>query len=315
MTVVTLTLNPAIDMTVRCDHWQRGEVNLGQSLTLTAGGKGVNVASILADAGHAVSVTGLLGQDNSQVFEQLFAQKKIADHFIRVAGATRVGVKIVDQQADDTTDINLPGLQARPEHLEQILQYIQEKIHDPHTSTFILAGSLPPNTPPDFYLTLTRTLREAGKTVVADTSGEALRHLLTAEQPPHILKPNLQELSAALGQPLTTPQQVRAALTPLFTRGTELVAVSRGAEGAWLLTREESLSVSAPSVQVVSTVGAGDAMVAGLVSGRLRGLPLDEMARQAAAFGAGTVTRLGPHLPDSDTLRRLAEQITVQPLF
>ena len=118
--IATLTLNPALDLTVRADGWRRGEVNLGQHLHWAAGGKGVNVASFLADRGLAVTATGLLGGENPEPFETLFRTKGIRDAFVRVPGATRVGVKLVDGAAQETTDINLPGLAATPEVLEEL---------------------------------------------------------------------------------------------------------------------------------------------------------------------------------------------------
>src|SRR5215471_13025014 len=97
MKIATVTLNPAIDQTVRVDHFQTNTVNRGQMMQFDAGGKGVNVASFLADYGHATAVTGFLGQENADVFEQLFARKRIEDHFVRIPGSTRIGVKIVDE--------------------------------------------------------------------------------------------------------------------------------------------------------------------------------------------------------------------------
>src|SRR5438477_11391870 len=108
MKIATVTLNPAIDQTVRADGFRPNMVNRAQAMQFDAGGKGVNVASFLADAGYEVTVTGLLGQDNADIFEQLFADKRIDDRFVRIPGRTRIGVKIVDEAGQQTTDINKP---------------------------------------------------------------------------------------------------------------------------------------------------------------------------------------------------------------
>ncbi|MFC6667817.1 PfkB family carbohydrate kinase [Deinococcus radiopugnans] len=110
--VVTLTLNPALDLTVQADGWRRGQVNSAQAYQQDAGGKGVNVASFLADWGLSVTVTGLLGAGNPEAFEALFQAKHMHDAFVRVPGLTRVGIKLADGAAQETTDINLPGLAA-----------------------------------------------------------------------------------------------------------------------------------------------------------------------------------------------------------
>src|SRR5258708_34851230 len=126
MRIATVTLNPAIDMTVRVDAFQATTANRGQRVQLDGGGKGVNVASFLADYGHATAVTGFLGQENADIFEQLFARKGIDDRFVRIPGSTRIGVKIVDEANQQTTDINMPGLLPTTEAMNTLLETIEE---------------------------------------------------------------------------------------------------------------------------------------------------------------------------------------------
>lgn len=310
--VATLTLNPALDMTVRADGWQPNTVNSGQDMHLSAGGKGVNVASILADWGITVTATGLLGAENAGSFETLFRAKHIQDAFIRVPGSTRVGVKIVDHAKQETTDINLPGLGATPELLKALEAQLDELTasHD----VFVLAGSLPPGIAGDHYARLVAKLRAAGKFVALDTSGPALTAVLNADTLPNLVKPNNHELSAALGRDLNSEQDLLDAARTLLTRGADLVAVSQGEEGALLVTRDETVKARPPRVPVVSTVGAGDAMVAGLVAAHLDGLPLPAAARRATSFSVGTITRLGAHLPPRAELDAIAAQVDVSVL-
>lgn len=310
--VLTLTLNPALDLTVRADGWQPGTVNSGQELHLTAGGKGVNVASFLADWGLNVTATGLLGADNAEAFDSLFRAKPITDAFVRVPGQTRVGVKIVDHATQETTDINLPGLRATPESLRELHSRL-DTLHADH-DVFVLAGSLPPGVAPDFYAELIAELRGRGKYVALDTSGPALTAALNAEVLPQLVKPNQHELSTALGRELQTQAEVLAAARELLERGAELVAVSQGEDGALFVSRTQTVQALPPRVQVVSTVGAGDAMVAGLVSAHLDGLKLTDAARRATSFSVGNITRLGAHLPPRDGLEGYAAQVTVTPL-
>src|SRR5687767_1971007 len=126
MKIATVTLNPAIDQTVMVDNFTPNAVNRAQSLQLDAGGKGVNVASFLADYGLSVAVTGFLGQENPQVFEQHFARKRIDDRFVRIPGLTRTGIKVVDQARRQTTDINLPGLTPSATELDRLHETINE---------------------------------------------------------------------------------------------------------------------------------------------------------------------------------------------
>lgn len=310
--VATLTLNPALDLTVRADGWRRGEVNLGQSLHLGAGGKGVNVASFLADWGLTVTATGLLGDENPGPFEALFRGKGVRDEFLRVPGPTRVGVKVVDGAAQETTDINLPGLAATPELLAELEARLSALAAD--HDAFVLAGSVPPGVGADFYAKVVARLRAAGRDVALDTSGAALQAALAAEVLPNLLKPNIHELESALGRPLSGEDDVLAAARGLLERGADLVAVSQGERGALLVTAAEAVRARPPRVEVVSTVGAGDAMVSGLVSARAEGLPLADAARRATAFSVGAITRLGAHLPPRAELGAFAAQVTVEPV-
>lgn len=316
--VVTLTLNPALDLTVRADRWQRGEVNAGQDLHQTAGGKGVNVASILADwsrtgPGETLSVTatGLLGQDNAAPFEALLRDKGVTDAFVRVPGATRVGIKLVDGAAQETTDINLPGLSATPDTLTELGAVLTRLGAD--ADVVVLAGSLPPGVPADHYATLTAGLRRAGVFVALDTSGPALNAALAAPVLPDLIKPNIHELEAALGRRLQGDAEILAAARTLLERGARIVAVSQGERGALIVTDAGAVFARPPRITVVSTVGAGDAMVAGLVSAHISGLSPEDAARRATSFSAGSITRLGPHLPDPAALAALAAQVEVTP--
>src|SRR5947209_8652602 len=125
MKIATVTLNPAIDLTVRADHFRPNTVNYAQAMQFDAGGKGVNVASFLTDAGFTTAVTGFLGQENTDIFEQFFARKGIADQFVRIPGRTRTGVKVVDEANQQTTDINMPGLPPSEAAMETLRQTIE----------------------------------------------------------------------------------------------------------------------------------------------------------------------------------------------
>ncbi|GGR92480.1 1-phosphofructokinase [Deinococcus sedimenti] len=309
--VLTVTLNPALDLTVQAAGWQRGEVNAAQGAQQDAGGKGVNVASILADWGAPVAATGLLGRDNAAPFETLFRDKGVSDEFVRVPGATRVGLKIVDPTRGDTTDLNLPGLTVSA----RALAHLQATLRSQPAGVEVVAlcGSLPPGVHASFYAEEVARLREQGRFAVLDTSGEALRAALTADTLPQLIKPNIHELEAALGHPLPTDADVLAAARELIRRGAELVAVSQGERGALLVTAREAVFARPPRVTVQSTVGAGDAMVAGLISAHLDGLNLESAARRATSFSAGSITRLGAHLPPRAELDALAAQVQIEP--
>lgn len=298
MKIATITLNPAIDQTVRIDGFHINTVNRGQSIQYHAGGKGVNVASFLADSGYSVAVAGFLGQDNAAIFEQFFAAKHIDDHFVRLPGETRTGVKIVDEANNQTTDINMPGLTPPAEAIDRLLHAIDLLAAD--CDLFVMAGALPPGVPSSMYATIITRLKQHGKLTVLDASGDALYQGIQAG--PSIAKPNIDELQQLVGHPLNGMEGIEEAARQLLNKGIRLVVVSMGQEGALFVDQNTAILAVPPGVHVKSTVGAGDAMVAGLIAGQAQGLSLSDCARLATAFSLARITQVGSQLPGAETL-------------
>ncbi len=310
MDVVTVTLNPAIDQTLYVAHFSVNAVNRMQDMRQDPGGKGVNVASYLADYGLRVAVTGFLGRENAALFEQWFARKAILNRFIYLPGATRTNIKIVDEASRQTTEINMPGLAPTPQAYQQLLGTLEDLALS--CEWFVLSGNLPPGLPAETYAEIIRLLKARGKRVILDTSQEALCQGVQAG--PHILKPNLDELQHLHGQPLPTLAAIEAAGRALLAYGVEVVAISMGKDGAIFMDSAQSLHVQGPPVAVLSTVGAGDAMVAGILAAQRQGLPLAECARLATAFALGTLSTLGPNLPERAILDSLAAHVSIRVL-
>jgi 1-phosphofructokinase len=283
--IVTVTLNPAVDRTVTISNFTAGGVNRVEAARDHPGGKGVNVASALADCGLRAGVTGFLGRENAADFEGLFARKKIVDRFVRIAGATRVGIKIIDPIRKLTTDINFPGL--APAAAE--VAALRETLSTLEAAWWVVAGSLPPGLEPGIYREIAGALKKRGARVALDASGEALRAGIAAA--PHLVKPNLSELETLLGARLAGIDAVLDAARELVAKGVETVVVSMGRAGACFVTATEAVIARPPDVEVGSTVGAGDAMVAGMLAAQLRALPLAECARMASAFSLRRLTR------------------------
>lgn len=303
--VVTITLNPAIDRTVMIPSFTAGAVNRVESIRSSPGGKGVNVASALADNGHDVAVTGFLGRANAGAFEELFSQKKIADHFVRIAGQTRIGIKITDPVRGETTDINFPG----PAPSEVEVAMLLSQVAALEAEWFVVAGSLPPGVDPGIYRDLVANLRGRGSKVLLDASGESFPLALSAQ--PTAIKPNIHEFEDYLGRSLASEKEVAAAARELTARGIELVVVSMGKDGACFVTPNEAVIAHPPAIEVKSTVGAGDAMVAGILSGQLQKLSLGECARLATAFSIDSLSRLESGLSSRRAIQAAMPKVAV----
>ncbi|MBX9299129.1 1-phosphofructokinase [Chromobacterium vaccinii] len=309
----TVTPNPALDQTVTLDALRTGSVNLARAAHVNAGGKGVNVASCLADWGLPVHVHGLLGRGNSGPFEQLFADKRINDRMLRVAGACRVNIKLADLETGDTTDINLPG----PETGEAELAALASGLaHVGAGDLAVLAGSLPPGLPRDALARLCAQLKRQGAWVLADSSGSPLAAVLAnpPEALPDCVKPNREELAQWAGHPLPALDDVVRCARGLQRMGVGRVVVSLGEQGALLVDADTSLLASLPPQRPLSTVGAGDALVAGLAAAKSQGLDAADSLRLAVAFSAAKLQRVGPHLPPEQQIRELAAAVSLQTL-
>ena len=308
--IATVTLNPALDLTAELAELLAGAVNRVTAVQQDPGGKGVNVAGFLADWQVRLAVTGLLGTANAQPFQRLLAAKGIADHFVAVDGSTRTNIKIVEQDGARITDLNFPGFRVSPEH-EQALARTVDMLAAQY-GWVLFCGSLPEGVAPDVYARLIARARAQGARVALDTSGPPLAAALAAR--PQVIKPNGEELSEVLGTPIETVAQAADAAREMRRRGIASVIVSLGADGAVFADADGVLHAVGHARLVRSTVGAGDALLAGFMLGTLRGLPPADRARLATGFSLGALTMLGPHLPPAATVEGLAASVSVTPL-
>ena len=306
--IATVTLNPAIDQTVSIPNFQADAVNRVEWKQDDAGGKGVNVASFLAEAGHNVSVTGFLGRQNDGLFKTLFHQKRLDDHFVYLPGETRVNIKIVDDAQGQVTDINYPGQSPTHQNVDGLRNVVRALAGS--CDWFIFSGSVPAGMSSDIYDELMGPLKAQGKTVVLDTSGDALRFGLPAK--PDLIKPNRAELEEVLNTRLESHGAIVAAARELIDSGIRYVVVSMGGEGALFIDRTHAFHAQPPAVDIKSTVGAGDAMVAGTVAGLVSGRSLRDCAALGTAFSMGALSQIGPRLPPMDQIQTMQSSVTVR---
>ncbi len=306
--IVTVTLNPAIDQTVSVVDFRPYAVNRVAQERSDPGGKGVNISSFLADFSYHSVATGLLGRDNAKTFEELFAAKGIGDRFVRIDGKTRVNLKIMDEVQQDVTDLNFPGQPPTLADLDDLQEEIDQLVVD--HDWFILAGSAPEGVPATVYHDLVTGLKLIDKTVVLDTSGQPLQYALAAQ--PDVIKPNIFELQEVLGQTLDSERAVLKAARDIVQQGIGCVVVSMGSFGALFVDAERAIHAAPPALDIKSTVGAGDAMVAGFVAAKIQGLPLDGCARLSTAFSMGALGQIGPMLPSVEAVMAFGDRVTLR---
>lgn len=306
--VLTVTLNPALDLTVQLPALRLGEVNRSDNLQVHAAGKGLNVAQVLADLGHQLTVTGFLGEANAQPFEQLFAARGFADEFVRVAGETRSNIKLAEADGR-ITDINGPGLEVGAAQREELLARLERLV--PGHELVVVAGSLPRGVEVPWFVEMLQRLARLGARVALDTSGAALREGLALS--PWLIKPNEEELAQARDLDPADAQALADEARRLNAR-IEHVVMSQGAAGVSWFSPAAAWHAQPPKVRVVSTVGAGDSLLAGMLHGLLAGWPAERTLAHATAIAAQAVGQIGFGITDRAQLAELEAAVRLQPL-
>jgi 1-phosphofructokinase len=291
--IITLTPNPSVDRTVFVDALPRGAVIRSHGARSEPSGKGVNVALALRAHDHdALAVLPVGGPLGAHLIEMLRATD--VDHItVPIAGEIRSNVSLVEPDGT-VTKVNEPG---PPLSAAEIEALIAAALKDTHDVTWLAAcGSLPPETPSDLYARLTADAHRSGVRIAVDSSGRALRAALLAG--PDLIKPNADELAEVTGRDLHTLGDVLDAAEILCARGVRAVLASLGGDGAVLLEDGVALHAETPDVEVVSTVGAGDALLAGFLSAGGSG---EGALRTAMAWAAAAVQHDGTLFPQAET--------------
>jgi 1-phosphofructokinase len=297
--IITVTLNPALDKTVRVDTMRPNALNRLRNVMLDAGGKGVNVSAMIQALGGVSIAAGFAGGSTGDELLARIEQKGLNHDFTRIAAITRTNLKVIADNGA-LTELNEPG----PDISRTELAAIEEKLLElaAEGNTFVLSGSLPKGTESDMYKKLCGILREKNAAVFLDADGLALKLALDTapEKAPDFIKPNRCELLNLFGiedRNEISEEALSGLCIKLLDRGVTLVALSMGESGALFVCRKGIWRSPAVPVIVRSTVGAGDSMVGALVYGFEKGLALEESFALAMAASAGACTTEGTNPP------------------
>ncbi|MBP0455206.1 1-phosphofructokinase family hexose kinase [Kitasatospora sp. RG8] len=276
--ILTVTLNTALDVTYRLPEVRRHGSNRVREVTRQAGGKGVNVARVLAALGQEAVVTGLAGGATGRAVRADLAAAGLHDELVEVAGETRCTVAVAEDT--DTTVYLEPGPVVSAAEWQHFLAHYERLL--PGAAVAVLSGSLPRGLPDDAYLLLVERAGAHGVPALLDADGPALLHGLPAG--PAVVKPNIDELAAATGvqDPLEGAELLRAA-------GAGAVVASLGPDGLLACTADGRWRARPPGPLPGNPTGAGDSAVAALALGLATGTAWPDRLRQAVALSAATV--------------------------
>lgn len=279
--IVTVTPNPALDLTWQVTHITHGATHRADTGAARAGGKGLNVARVAhAQGADVIAVTTAGGPTGAEFADELSASG-IPHVLVPVAAATRRSIALVDEALGDTTIVNERGANPSADEWQALQDAAAAAVAG--ARVLVISGSLPPGAPADALARLIRMGRDAGAAVIADTSGPAL--LQAADAGASVLKPNEAELVEATG--LDDPL---AGARELLRRGAGLVLLSRGADGMLAVTADRTLQAALPAVLAGNPTGAGDAAVAACAVLMDAGIhDPAEILRRATAWSAAAV--------------------------
>ncbi|CAM5339584.1 1-phosphofructokinase family hexose kinase [Streptomyces narbonensis] len=278
--ILTVTLNTALDLTYRVPALTPHATHRVTQVIERPGGKGLNVARVLAALGHETVVTGFAGGATGAMLRDLLAATPVRDELVETAGPTRRTVAVVDTATGDTTQLNEPGPAITPAEWAGFRTRFTELLDG--ARAVALCGSLPPGIHVGAYAELVRLARTAGVPVLLDTSGEPLRRGIAAR--PDLVKPNADELAQ-----LTGSREPHRATRDARRRGAHAVVSSLGPEGLLAATPEGLWRAAPPTAVKGNPTGAGDSAVAGLLSGLVDEAPWPERLTRAVALSAATV--------------------------
>lgn len=305
--IITLTMNPAIDKTVEVDNFQLDSVNRIKSVHLDAAGKGINVSKVVKVLGGRTKTIAFLGGENGTYIKSSLDKERLSLIHVPVKGETRVNTKIVDYQNDTFTDLNEKGPEIQEENLNLFINHLVSVSSS--QAMVVCTGSVPPGVPKTIYKDLIKRLNGFGAKTLLDASGDLFSQGLLAS--PTIIKPNIHELEMYTGNKLESEQMIIDTCQTFIATGVEMVVVSLGEKGALMISKDKVLKAKGLKVDVKSTVGAGDAMVAALCYGYDKKFPLEEIFSLAIAASAAQVSVQGTSVPDLDLIYKLKKYVEI----
>ncbi len=305
MTVVTVTLNAALDVTYDVEAFVPHATHRVLEVRAQAGGKGVNVARVLRQLGQDVVVTGLAGGHTGTLIRADLAASGLPDALVPISGESRRTLTVVSQRDGGATLLNEPGPRVREGEWAGFLTRFDHLLAA--AQAVVLSGSLPVGVPTNAYAELVQAAHDHGLPALVDAEGEALHAALVAA--PDVVKPNAAELGATTGHddPALGAEQ-------LLRAGARAVVASLGPDGLLAVTDAESWRAVPPEVVLGNPTGAGDATMAALAAGLVGGHPWSETLREAVAVAAAAVLLPVAGGFDSTAYRRFHDAVTVRPL-
>ncbi|QAY60802.1 1-phosphofructokinase family hexose kinase [Microbacterium protaetiae] len=304
--ILTVTVNPALDVTTSVDRVVAEHKMRCGSTRLDPGGGGINVSRAIRNLGGISTALYTAGGPTGQAYRQLLEQDGITARAIRIAESTRESFTVDELSTGEQFRFVLQGPQFAEQEWRALLTAVEEEL--PHGGYVVASGSIPPGVPADFYARIAHLAASRDAHAIIDSSGASLRAAL--DEGVHLVAPSRRELAELVSADLDDlDAQIGAAQQLIADGRSSLVALTLGGAGAVMVSSEAVVRLPAAAVTVRSTVGAGDAFLAGLVLRLAQGHAVAEAFRTAVAAGAATAALPGTALCDAESVARLEHEL------
>lgn len=307
--IATLTVNPTIDKNTSVAQVTPERKLRCERPTREPGGGGLNVSRAIKRLGGLSTAVYVSGGPTGEMLRQLLDDEDLTQHVVPIDGWTRENLIVYEDSSGQQYRFGMPGPEVPESDWQRCLEELRSL--DPAPDLLVASGSLAPGMPDDFYGRVAEVAAEKGSRLIVDTSGEGLRHAVEAGA--FLIKPNITEFQALIGEELTDESQQTQAARDLIDRGCcHVIVLSLGRGGALLITSDGAEPVRTPTVPIRSKVGAGDSMVGGISLGLAREMELREAVRFGVAAGAAAVMTEGTELCRREDTERLYREMTAE---
>lgn len=278
---LTVTLNPALDKFVYASDFALGKVNPIEIRRTLAAGRGVYAAKVLSDLGHAVTATGLLGHNHTTEFQRLFVEKGINNGFVPIQGNTRTNIHMTDGQGGET-ELLEPAPAVTEKEWTLFLSRLGQLLEG--CDMVAVCGSVPPSITPQMFSAMLSAIATYHLPTIIDTQDRMMD--VACAKRPKLIKFNRERICNQLGKDDCSEQEIVAYAEGLLKMGVENVLISLDKDGALLVCKEGIFRADAPAVEIKSTIGCGDAMLASIAESLSQGRAPEEMLRHAMAISS-----------------------------
>ena len=306
MKIVTLTLNPAFDVHCYSQNFKPYHESVVKILSKDAGGKGVNISRALSMNSVENLAVVIVGSENGEEFCQALKRDGMTVSSVWVEGRIRENITLHEDNNPETR-ISFEGFSCEKSVLKEVVQCVGEIDKD---TIITFTGSIPKGVTAQESLKLLSDFRERGAKIVIDSKSISLSELLDFK--PWLIKPNKEEAEAYASRNIQTVEDALEIATGFYEKGVQNVVVSLGGDGAVWVSESGTMVGKSPKIDIRSTIGAGDSMLAGFIDGTVKGLNKSEILKRAIAYGAAACMQEGTLPPQKKDIENLEKIIIVQ---